>query len=192
MGKDSDDSLIRIQQRLAHLTRPLDYIRTLAENMDPAAAELIDTFGTFMAEQLQDLASSISKLCIELVQKDGNFPALSSSVRLSLDPQQGADCIKAAKTLAKVFSRSENSNSNRGYKRQYRNQSRKHDKSSRNNYNDDDDSVSQSFSSKDKGKRIREEQQPVPRPKPQQGEKVGGRLTRFAKAWRRLVVDSNT
>ncbi|KAF9342119.1 hypothetical protein BGX26_008292, partial [Mortierella sp. AD094] len=134
LGKKADDSLIRIQQRLAHLTRPLDYIRTVAENLDPHSAELINSFGTFMAEQLSDVASSISKIRIELVQKDGNFPAPNPSVRPLLDPQQEAERIKAAKALAKVFNRSEGSGTNRGYKRnqqqqqpkrQYKQQSKK-------------------------------------------------------------------
>ncbi|KAF8958535.1 hypothetical protein BGZ46_001947, partial [Entomortierella lignicola] len=166
MGKKADEALIKIQQRVAHLTRPLDYARTMAENVDPEARELINHFGTFMAQQLQDSASSISKFRIELVQKDGNFPAPSSSTRPLLDPQQEADRIKASKALSKAFGRAESSGSNRGYKRNQqqqkrsnKQQSRKQSNRSRNNNNnkedDSDDTDNQSFFSKNNNQNTR-------------------------------------
>ena len=129
--KSHDSQLAKIQQDLAHLTRPIDAILHqigTAVDLPAECEELVANFACLMRDRLAALAGKISDVRSENLFKDRGIPT-SDSTNLLVDPHAFNERIKTAKALAAAFappksnqvsSNGRNKSDKQGYQQQSR------------------------------------------------------------------------
>lgn len=100
-----DNQLAKIQQDLAHLTRPIDSILHqigTAADLPAECEELVANFACLMRDRLAALAGKINEVRTENLCKDRGIPS-SDPTNLLVDPHVFNERIKTAKALAAAF-----------------------------------------------------------------------------------------
>ncbi|KAF9084190.1 hypothetical protein BGX27_003889 [Mortierella sp. AM989] len=101
--RETDAILVKHQQRLAHLTRPIDSLvhhGLQIRDPDDELMEAVLAFAQFMREELSYFAGAIHKTRLELVKKDHQIPTMDTGDML-VDPQTLVEQKRAANALAK-------------------------------------------------------------------------------------------
>ncbi|KAF8943203.1 hypothetical protein BGZ52_011861, partial [Haplosporangium bisporale] len=83
--KEVDASLVKIQQQVAHLTRPLNSLvheGLHRFNPEDELMHLVLEYAQFVHQEYSYLASTITELCTELLEKDRNVPKKEKSTAL--------------------------------------------------------------------------------------------------------------
>jgi hypothetical protein len=202
--REIDGHLVKLQQRAAHLTRPIDALvhqGLTIRDPDDELMEAVLSFAQLMRTHLSDMAGTINALRIQLVNKDKQVPHVDNTESL-ITPQQFQEQAKTARTLDKALNGDDKpKGKGRPRQQQYQQassaynsqQSRYQQQRSRKPFNnrrhdfdgDDARSPSRYSESRDQGNG---RAQPEPQTK---GPAVGGRLQRFADAWRTISASQD-
>jgi len=110
--KDVDASLVKLQRRVAHLTRPLDSLvheglRRFNPDDDLMASVL--EYADFVRQEYSYLASAIMELRTELIEKDRNVPKKEKSTVL-VQPADLAKRIKDHNAITTTLGKANNNN----------------------------------------------------------------------------------
>ncbi|KAI8346137.1 hypothetical protein B0O80DRAFT_469705, partial [Mortierella sp. GBAus27b] len=118
--REIDAQLVKLQQRAAHLTRPIDALvhQGLAiRDPDDELMEAVLAFSRLMRLQLSDMAGSINELRLQLANKGKQVPYIDNTESL-ISPHQFQEQAKAARALDKALN-GEDKTRGKGKPRQY-------------------------------------------------------------------------
>ncbi|KAG0329383.1 hypothetical protein BG000_000090 [Podila horticola] len=112
--KEVDASLVRIQRRVAHLTRPLDSLvhESLRRfNPEDELMHSVLEYAQFVRQEYSYLAGAITELRTELLEKDRNVPKKEKSNAL-VQPADLAKRIKDHNSISTTLAKANNNHGN--------------------------------------------------------------------------------